>query len=233
MLKEELETMKKQRIFLFTAIFLFAIAIILNFPFPDKAPFGTRIFEWLGIPPYSNMETETGFHFVGLTAMLLLLISLVFFNHFLPKWNGRVVAICIAFFLFGPMLLLHFYQSVFATGIHAISYEKEWSECDYELLEEKMVAEIECIIPLHYKGTKETTFEIELVERFHRPDDVKTYSYLNEQGPHIVEIYGKQKKMVRITGEIDLSKEKHYYISSYSGGIDIILRDEAGAEREL
>ncbi|MFC0559770.1 hypothetical protein [Halalkalibacter alkalisediminis] len=225
--------MKTRTVFLYAAVLLFVLTMLFIFPFPNQTPFGTRIFNWLGIPAYSNMEHEMGFHYVGIIAMVFLLMSLILFHQMLPKWNGSVVLACILFFLFGPVVLINVYQTFLASGVHAISYEKEWSECIYELNEAEMVADIECILAFENKGKSEVDFEIELVERFYFTHDAKTYSYLNDLGPHVVELYSKEKKFVRLEGQFQISDEENYIYSGNSKGIEVIIRDEAGRERKL
>lgn len=225
--------MNKRTAFLITAVLLYVLTMFLIFPFPHQTPFGTQIFKGLGIPAYSNMEHEMGFHYVGITAVVFLLISLILFHQLLPKWNGRVVLTCILFFLLGPLGLINVYQTFIASGVHAISYEKEWSECTYELNEAEMVAHIECILALENKGRSDVHFEIELVERFYFSHDAKTYSYLNDLGPHLVELYSKDKKFVRLEGQFNVSNEENYIFSGQSNGIDVIIRDDAGRKRKL
>ncbi|ARK30213.1 hypothetical protein [Halalkalibacter krulwichiae] len=215
---------------LITAITLFLFGIVLHFPFPDRTPFGTRIFSVVGIPAYSNTETETGLHYVGLTALFCLVISLMIFYYLLPKWRGRVIFSLILIFLFVPTALISSYQSMFATGINGIVYHKEWSNCLYELNEIEMVAEIECVIPLENKGRTDVTFELEMVERFFSKDDLKTYSLLQSQ---TIKLYRQQKKVIRIEGTFNMSGEEAYYYYSESSGIDIILKEESGKERML
>ncbi|WP_096199953.1 hypothetical protein [Bacillus sp. FJAT-45350] len=219
----------KKRFWLGISIFL--ISFILIFPFPHHAPLGESIFKLLGIPPYSRMVTETGLHYVGLTSILLLFISLFILNSACHKWNTRIIVGSVVTYFLLPMIIISTYQMTVASSIYALSYERNMSECTYATDESKLEKKIECLLPIINNRNKEISFEIELRER--KFEDVPSYSLLNQAGPHIVTLYHREEKVIKLVAVIDISNQENYYYSGTAKGIDIILRDSNGNERRL
>ncbi|UTR09851.1 hypothetical protein MM300_18490 [Evansella sp. LMS18] len=209
------------------------LSMLFGLSFPHSSPFGELLLRAVGIPTYSNMDTETGIHFAGLTSFFLLLAGLFFVNHSLNKYNGRAVLTALAAVFLLPSALVSAYQATFATGIYGVSYEKDWSECLYEYVEEEQAASIECIIPLKNNGWGETEFEITFVEPSFRDQEMPTYSLLNETGPHIIELYPGENRLIRIKDTVNISAAEDFYQWSQSNYIDVNIKDDRGRERRL
>ncbi|WP_088035462.1 hypothetical protein [Evansella clarkii] len=208
-------------------------SMLFGLSFPHHTPFGELILNAVGIPPYSNMETETGIHFAGLTSFFLLLAGLFFVNHSLNKYNGRAILTALAAVFLLPSALVSAYQATFATGIYGVSYEKTWSECLYEYVEEEQAANIECLIPLKNNGTRKAEFEMTFSEPVYSDREVPTYSLLNETGPHIIELYPGENRLIRIKSIVEVPAAGDYYQWSQSNHINVQIRDNNGRERRL
>ncbi len=116
--------------FYISLVFLF-IAILLNFPFPHSYPFGGEvIFMTWNIP----VRFANGLHTVGIFSLALLIIGLFLLVNSLKKYRGRIGFLVFLLFIFVPGgFMVSFYQENFATGIYAVSYAAEESECSFEM----------------------------------------------------------------------------------------------------
>ncbi len=56
---------------IYIALVLFFTSMALNFPFPHKNPYGEVVASVLNIP----VKSVNGFHYVGITSLLLLIAS--------------------------------------------------------------------------------------------------------------------------------------------------------------
>ncbi|MFB4162817.1 hypothetical protein ACE1TI_03015 [Alteribacillus sp. JSM 102045] len=225
--------MIKHPYLLWAGISLFSLAYLLQFPFPHRTPFGEAIFRNLGIPPYSNMDTESGLHFFGLASLAALILSLFFIGHSLKKWQGKILFASISIFIITPSAIVSAYQSTMAAGVYAVDYDREKSSCSYEADEEKKEMYIQFSIPLENKSSEEVNVTVEFIESIHRVEDVPTISLLNKEGIQEETLLPKEKDTFHFEETVDISDLEKYYYGGQANGINLILRDSNGNERSL
>lgn len=194
-------TMLKNIRFLIIAIIFFFLSIALNFPFPHEYPFGQELTSALNFP----ITTISGVSYIGITALVLFSISLFFLVKSLEKFHLRMVLIAILLMVFLPMEMVSAYQKTLATGINAIEYERKGSICLFEMKDDTTL-HANCQLPFENHSNKTVQFNIEFYERYLFEDETAFLSLLNEGAPYEVILHGKERKVVTIEAEIDLSK---------------------------
>ncbi|MBP1932011.1 hypothetical protein [Ammoniphilus resinae] len=217
--------MIKKRGFFILGVPFLLLSMLLNFQFPDVQPLGEKLLTKIGIPTHQNMETKTGLHYVGVTSIALLLASLFLFNHSLAKYNGRVIFLAFLTAIFGPSLIINSYQQTFASGIYAISYERDASECRFELNEETNLLYGDCSVYLENKSSKDVQFSLVFIDDIHFKDDIPLQSLMNEAGPYFLTLKGRQSKTFKITANIDVTSLPKYPAGGSSRGFNVIITD--------
>lgn len=209
---------KSKKLF-YIALIFFILSMGLNFPFPHKSPYGETILSILNIP----IETVNGFQFVGITSLALLIASLIFLTRSLKKYRARAVLIAILISMFLPMMLVNLYQKNLATGIYAISYEREWSSCEFEMIDD-VTLHGECELPFeNYRGNV-NQFTVEFQERYYADDEVSMLSLMNQTAPYEVWLEGNEKKVVKINVDIDVSNMEDHIDSGEATEVYIIIK---------
>ncbi len=203
----------------YIALIFFIISMVLNFPFPHESPYGETIASILNIP----IKTVNGLQFVGITSLVLLLASLIFLTKSLKKYHARAVLIAILISMFLPMMLANLYQKTFATGIYAISYESDWSSCEFEMIDDATLHG-ECELPFeNYRGSV-NQFTVEFQERYYADHEVSMLSLMNQDSPYEVRLEGNEKKVVKIDVDIDVSNMENHIENGSAKGINIIIK---------
>jgi hypothetical protein len=209
------------KIFFYTAFILFIISIVLNFPFPHASPFGESIVSVLNIP----IRTTQGLQVVGITSLALLIASLFFLSKSLKKYKGRFVLLTILLALFLPPFLADTYQQTFATGIYAISYDEETSECSFEMLNDKIM-QVDCEFSFQNHSNDNVTFNIEFYETYLFEDDYKMVTLLNLIEPYEVTVKPKYPDTVKVETEIDVSEIKNHVTNGSASHINLTIRSD-------
>ncbi|WP_280769564.1 hypothetical protein [Salipaludibacillus daqingensis] len=210
---------------------LLLITTVIVLPFPHNKSLGESLLLAIGIPPFSNMENYSGFHFVGIGTFILIIISLTYIARSLSKWKGRIIILTIIFMSSFPPVIVDTIQSTVASGIYAISYESGRSQCLFELEGGETEAEIECSIFLENQQNKAIDFE--LVFQKTRYDDFETYARLNQEGPYYFTLSPRESRYFQFNRKVDMSGEEVYSMSGRTNHVEIILRDNQGNERRL
>lgn len=83
--------MVKNRQFMFVAIFLLILTIVLNVVLTNLNYFSGTTGKLMSIP----FRTSTGYHYWGVTLVIALVIGLAFLTMALKKYRGRVVLLTI------------------------------------------------------------------------------------------------------------------------------------------
>ncbi|HWJ78720.1 MAG TPA: hypothetical protein VNR61_11655 [Niallia sp.] len=211
--------MLKNKKLLFLSLILFAISIVLNFPFPHKYPYGESVASILNMP----IKTTNGLHFVGITSLLFLITSLILLSKSLKKHKGRFVLFGIVCALFLPHFLADSYQKTFATGIYAISYEVETSECSFDMISDNTMQAI-CEFSFINNSRDNVSFDINFYEDYLFEEDVKMLSLLGINAPYKVEMTAKEGKQVKIETIIDVSNIKNHVDSGTASHVNIIIQ---------
>lgn len=207
-------------------IFIFA-SMVLNFPFPHEYPLGQAAIEVFNIP----INSVNGLHYVGIAALLLLIAGLYLFAKSLKKYHGRLVVLAIIVSIFIPPYVATAYQKTFATGIYAISYDREGSICRFEMTNETTV-QGECEIPFENYSKEDVQFTIEFYEKYRFEDKVKVITLMNEGGPYLANVKGQERARVKIEANIDVSEIENHVEYGEATGFNIIIKSE-GKSRKL
>lgn len=111
-----------------------------------------------------------------------------------------------------PLFAINVYQHTFASGIYAIAYDLESSECQFKKQNEQRM-EVICDLPLENLSDKEVKFDVRFFNASLLGDQWKLIPLLNEAGPFEVSLQGSETKIVQIQTEVDVSQ-----LNSYSDG---------------
>ncbi|MFA1819228.1 hypothetical protein ACDX78_03310 [Virgibacillus oceani] len=207
----------------FLLFFLFYY-IIMSFPFLHESYPEANTFV-LGIP----LSSHSGRNYLGITALMLLAVSLVLMALSLEKYQGRFVLAAIVIAGIAPQFLANTYQKTFASAIYAISYEQESSECDITRAESQTVAECELILMNH--SDNDVALSVEFANNFSEEAE-PMIDIVNHDAPYDVRLLGKERKTVTIHTKIDTSESENKIGGGHMQMMNIIIRSE-GEERGL
>ncbi|SCW55748.1 hypothetical protein SAMN04487970_101545 [Paenibacillus tianmuensis] len=118
------------------AFMLITSTIILNWSYPDAKALGVRLFQWIGLPVWS--QGSSGLNYVGITSILLLLAGLFTLRTALQRHARKITLLALILSFWLPSQLIVAYQSVWAKGIYALEYVKEGSRCNYKKEEDRV-----------------------------------------------------------------------------------------------
>jgi len=212
-------TLIKDKRLICIALVPFFISIALNFPFPNKNPFGEVVFSVLNIP----IKSVSGFQYVGITSLLLLISSLYLLVKSLKKYRVRWVLVAIMVAIFTPPFIASTFQKTIATGIYAISYESQESICNFEMKNETTLHGV-CELPFENYSRNSNQFTIEFYENYPFEDDVQMISLMNNDAPYEVKLRGKERKRVIIETDIDVSQMEYHIESGQASYVAIIIK---------
>ena len=193
---------------LYIAIGIFVLVMILNLPFPHAVPFSAGNVYIMGI----QINGSNGFNFVGLFLIVALGVSVYLLATSLEKYRIRLVFLALVLFSLLPLFAINVYQHTFASGIYAIAYDLESSECQFEKLDDKRM-DVICDLPLENLSDKEVKFDIRFLNTSLLGDQRKLIPLINEAGPFEVSLHGRETKMVQLQTEVVISQ-----LNSYSDG---------------
>lgn len=211
--------MIKNKKMLYLAIILFIAALVLNFPFPHESPYGETVASVLNIP----VQSVNGLQYVGIASLILLIASLYFLTKSVNKYHGRVVLIAIIIAMFAPPMITNAFQKTFASGIYAVSYERDGSNCRFEMVDESTLRG-ECELPFENHSRNDVQFTIEFYEKYQFEDDVRMVSLMNNNAPYVVKLKGNERKTVKIESNIDVSNIENHVENGGSTGVNIIIK---------
>ncbi|MFJ7736641.1 hypothetical protein ACIQ2D_09875 [Lysinibacillus sp. NPDC097287] len=199
------------------AIVLWLICMWLTMPFPDALNIerGVSVLNVL-------IKTKDGYQIEGLLTILLLSICLYFLIYGVKKHQIFWSLALIVSFVFVPSLIVNAYQNTLATGINAVSYDIDKSDCRFKL-EDDYTLKGTCRLPLQNLSTEEVTLNLEFYETYWYEDDVRSVSLMNAGLPYEVKLKGKQKKWVRVETLIDVSQLENHIEKGTVSGVHIII----------
>lgn len=193
---------------LYIAIGIFVLVMILNLPFPHSVPFSAGNVYMMGI----QINGSNGFYFVGLCLIVALCVGVYLLATSLEKYRVRLVFLALVLYGLLPQFMVDFYQHTVASGIYAIVYDLESSECQFEKLDDQRM-DVMCDLPLENLSDKKVEFDIRFLNASLLGDQRNLIPVINETGPFEVALQGRETKMVRIQTEVDISQ-----LHSYSEG---------------
>ena len=211
--------MIKSKKMIYLALILFIASLILNFPFPHESPYGETIASVLNIP----VQSVNGLQYIGIASLALLIASLYFLTKSVKKYHGRVVLVAIIIAIFAPSMIASSFQKTFASGINAISYERDMSYCQFDMIDAKTL-QGECELTFENYSSNDIQFSIEFYEEYFFEDDVQMVSLMNNNAPYVVKLKGNERKMVKIESNIDVSNIENHVEQGNATGINIIIK---------
>ena len=169
------------------------------------------------------VQSVNGLQYVGIASLALLIASLYFLTKSVNKYHGRIVLLAIIIAMFAPSMIASSFQKTVATGIYAVSYEREWSNCRFEMVDESTLSS-ECELPFENYSRNDVQFTIEFYEKYYFEDDVQMVSLMNNNAPYEVKLKGNERKTVKIKSEIDVSNIENHVESGSLTGVNIIIK---------
>jgi hypothetical protein len=140
-----------------------------------------------------------------------------------------LLALLLAVFL--PHGIVIAYQKTLASGIYAISYERNQSSCSFEMINENTLYG-SCNLPFENHSDQEVHFSVEFYEKYLFEDEKPMMSLMNDPGPYEVVLKGKERRTVQIEAEIDISEMKNYVTSGEALMVNIMMKS-GGKSRKL
>lgn len=186
---------------LYIAIGIFVVVMILNFPFPHAVPFNTSSILVMNIP----INDADGFNLVGLFSLAILCIGVYLLATSLEKYRVRLVFLALVLYGVLPLFAINVYQHTLASGIYAIAYDLESSECQYKQVDDKRM-DVICDLPFENSSDDEIKFDIQFLNEGFFDEQNKMVPLLNENGPYEVILQGHETKVVRIQSELDIPR---------------------------
>ncbi|WP_226035180.1 hypothetical protein [Aquibacillus saliphilus] len=138
---------------------------------------------------------------------------------------GRLTVLAIVLVLFLPPFLVNSYQKTIATGVYALSYQQEDSNCTFELENETTLLGV-CELSFKNYSLEDVSFTIEFYEDYVFEDDIRMVSLMNNNAPYQVNMRARGDKRVKIETEIDVSEMENYPHGGSASGVNIIIRSE-------
>lgn len=199
------------------SVILWLICMWLTMPFPNalSTEQGVAVLNVL-------IKTKDGYQIEGLLTILLLCISLYFLIYAVKKYRIFWSIALIVSFVFVPTLSVNAYQNTLATGIQAVSYDIDKSECKFKL-EDDYTLKGACHLPLQNLSTEEVAFNLLFYETYWHEDVVRSVSLMNEGLPYEVKLKGKQKKWVKVEALINVSQIENHIEKGTVSGIHIMI----------
>ncbi|PAD35490.1 hypothetical protein [Terribacillus saccharophilus] len=211
--------MIKSKKMLWIAIILFIVSAVMNFPFPHAIPYGETVAEVFNFP----IRSANGWHYVGIASLTIFIASIFFLTRSLKKYHMRAFLLALLIAIFAPGMVLSSYQKNFAKGVDAVHYNDEVSKCEFEMVNESTLSG-ECKLSFENYSSKDVQFTLEFHEDYYSEDDVPMVALMNNKAPYEVSIEGKEKKVVKIKTNIDVSNIENHVEGGSASDINIIIR---------
>jgi hypothetical protein len=211
--------MVKSKKTFYTGILLLLLSIALSFPFPHVYPYG----ESLHSVNHITIATEDGWHLSGVISLVMLVSGLVLLSRSLSKYQGRAVLAAFLFTAIAPSLLVILFQKTIATGIYAVSYDRNRSECTFETISASTLR-AECELPFKNHSRDHVEFSIDFYERYRFEDEMPMVSLLKHGSPYYVSLPGKGEKVIKIQTEIEKAKMKKQISGGQATKISLIIQ---------
>jgi hypothetical protein len=220
---------KSKKLF-YLSLILFFIFMILNFPLLNQALHGEATSSTLSVP----MTTGGKFIGFGIFKLVLLICALILFTISLKKYKGRGTVVALLIIMILPTVLANTYKKTLATGIYAVSYEKDASACTVSKIAERKML-MECELPFINYSNKGNEFSIQFYESFGMDESdpyVNLLALFNRNGPYKVKLLKEGSQTVKIRTEIKVSEKEEIIDGGEFHMLDIILTSD-GKRRHL
>ena len=164
------------KIMFYTAIVLYVALLILSLPFPNDGYLGETIATDFNIP----VRSEGGISYIGFSFFFIFFTSLFLLNNSIDKYNIRLILMAILIAIFGPSSFVSLYQKTFATDIYAVSYDRDMSSCNFDMIDKKTLHG-ECMLPFKNYSSNDVKFSIEFYEEY--DDEFQFVTIMNNNSP--------------------------------------------------
>lgn len=210
---------------LYVSICLFIVYLVVGFPFFHESHPGNNVFLF-NIP----LRTMSGLNYLGIIALSLLFTSFTLAVKSLNQYKKRTVLIGILLATFIPLYLADAYQKTFATGVYAISYEQEFSECDIRKNgDTTLVAECNLLLTNH--SNSDVDLSLSFIDKY---SDVEhdMIKIINNGAPYHLKIRKNERKHVEIYTTIEMSQLEEAMGAGSMKMLNIRIESD-GKERKL
>lgn len=193
---------------LYIAIGIFILVMIVNSPFPHEVPFSAGS-SWIMNIPINDAD---GFNLSGLILLTILCVGVYLLATSLEKYRVRLVFLALFLYFTLPLFTINVYQNTFASGVYAIDYDIDSSDCKFEQLDDKRV-DVICHLPFENLSDDEVRFDIRFFNTTLFEETYKLVPLMNEDGPYEISLQGHESKVVRIQTELEVPR-----LNGFSGG---------------
>lgn len=206
---------------LWIAILLFIVSAVMNFPFPHAIPYGETVAQVFNFP----IRSANGWHYVGVASLTIFIASIFFLTRSLKKYHMRAFLLALIIAIFAPALVLSSYQKTFAKGVDAVYYNDEVSNCQFEMVNESTLSG-ECKLSFENYSSKDVQFTLEFHEDYYFEEDAPMVVLMNNKAPYEVDLSGKEKKIVNLKTEIDVSNMENHIEGGSASGVNVIIKSD-------
>ncbi|KML28460.1 hypothetical protein [Priestia aryabhattai] len=208
---------RKRSLLIKGLIFLLAV-FILNIPFPNSAPLINSVFSFLGLPIYGNEETMTGFYYANNAWAIILLISLFLLYKSLNRHRLKLTILAAFIVTSGPGFMIEVMQKTVLSGMYAVSYDAENSNCTFETNKRETILTGNCKLSFENNRSKPVTFEVAIDKRAFFEDEQPFLQMMNKPKLHTITLESKGYQTVEITSYVKVADlPSKLYIGEMNG----------------
>ena len=193
---------------LYVAIGIFILVMIVSSPFPHTVPFSAGSIKIMSIP----IRDADSYNLVGVFLLMVLCVGIYLLATSLEKYRVRLVFLGLFLYFVLPLMAINVYQNTFASGIYAIDYDLDTSECKFEQLDDKRM-EVICDLPVENLSDNEVNFDIQFFNETLFEEKNKLVPLMNKDAPYHVSLQGHETNVVRIKTVLDVPR-----LNGFSGG---------------
>ncbi|MCP3026385.1 hypothetical protein [Halobacillus sp. A5] len=154
----------------------------------------------------------------ALIKAVLFLAGMITLVKAMEKYKARTVILTISLLSIIPGIVGEAYQNTAASGIYAVSYDKEQSRCDYEKIDAHTL-EGRCQLTFKNHSRENVRFGLEFSERN------KMHSLLNKTENHDIALPAKQRMSIEIINQVDVTSESEHIDRGTGTEVDINIID--------
>ncbi|WP_077596784.1 hypothetical protein [Oceanobacillus kimchii] len=204
---------------------IFTIYVVLSFPFfhenfPESNVFIFNI----------SINSWDGLNYLGIIALILLFTSLTLAVKSLNQFKKRTVLIGILLATFIPQYLADAYKKTLATGVYAISYKQEFSECDIRKNGDTTLV-AECNLMLTNHSNSDVELLLSFIDKYN-DEEHDMIKIVNNGAPYNLKLHKNESKHVEIYSTIDASRLEEAMDTGNMKMLNIKIESD-GKERKL
>ncbi|WLV23692.1 hypothetical protein QR721_08540 [Aciduricibacillus chroicocephali] len=190
--------MIRSKLAIISSFVFLGICLYSFFPFPNN-PLLRAQATFMNFP----IQDQNGYVLSGIFCSALFIISFVLLAVGVKKHRIRTVILVFVLYLFLPNVAITLYQGTVASGIFAISYDKDGS-CHFESIRENLLNG-ECTLTLRNHSNHTVSFSMQFLDNDLKPV-YRTESLMNEPKLEKVTLKPNEKRTIHLEKKIDISK---------------------------